>query len=353
MRRAPAVAGSLYNEFPIAGVFVVAGVYVMFLTERVSLDAMAAAEEANCEREASVPVGDLEAGGGSGRFADGENGGETGTADPRSHEHLSALSAARSIVSQHAGHSHAHGSAADGEAAHGHSHAATSPAAPAEGGHAHAHGHVHAHGALVLAMDAAAAKTRAGAATSSSVEEAEEARAAAAAARRRVMTARLLEFSIVVHSFIIGLDLGTTVSEEDEGLRPLVALIIVLFVHQFSEGITLGGYIAELRDAARAFTKLAMAALFAFTVPAGTWIGIGVASSYNPGSQTAIWVTGALNGVTGGMLLYSALITFMAEEFSRDDLGGARGRAVKRGMYASMLLGAACMACWASGHEDT
>jgi hypothetical protein len=29
------------------------------------------------------------------------------------------------------------------------------------------------------------------------------------------MTARLLEFSIVVHSFIIGLDLGTTVSEEE------------------------------------------------------------------------------------------------------------------------------------------
>ena len=337
----------------------------MFLTERVSLDAMAAAEEANCEREASVPAGDLEAGEGSGRFADGANGGETGTADPHSHEHLSALSAARSIVSQHAGHSHdhdrspsaagsaagspghghahAHGAAVDGEPAHGHSHA-TAPAAPAEGGHAHAHGHVHAHGALVLAMDAMEAKARAGTATSSSAEEAEEARAAAAAARRRVLTARLLEFSIVVHSFIIGLDLGTTVSEEEEGLRPLVALIIVLCFHQFFEGVALGSYIAELRDAARASTKLAMAALFALTVPAGTWIGIGVASSYNPGSQTAVWVTGALNGLTGGMLLYSALITFMAEEFSRDDLGGARGRAVKRGMYAAMLLGAACMA---------
>ena len=55
--------------------FVCAGVYVMFLTERVSLDAMAAAEEANCEREASVPAGDLEASDGSGRFADGKKGG--------------------------------------------------------------------------------------------------------------------------------------------------------------------------------------------------------------------------------------------------------------------------------------
>jgi len=81
--------------------------------------------------------------------------------------------------------------------------------------------------------------------------------------------------------------------------------------------------------------------LFALTVPVGCWVGIGVASSYSPDSQTAVWVTGTLNGVTGGMLLYTALLTFMAEEFSRSDLGG---RAVKRRMYACMLLGAAAMA---------
>ena len=361
MRRAPAAPGSLYNDFPIAGVFVCAGVYVMFLTERLSLDAMAAAEEANCEREAAVPAGDLEAGGGSKHSTGGEDGddggGEGGTADPHSHEHLSALSAARSIVSQHAGHAHDHdrtpsaaGSPGHG---HGHGHGQAPPASPPALGHGHSHGapdgaaghaHGHAHGALVLALDAAAAKARSGSATASSAEESAEARAEAAAAQRRVLTARLLEFSIVVHSFIIGLDLGTTVSEAQEGLRPLVALVIVLCFHQFFEGVALGSYIVELRDAARLSTKVAMAAVFALTVPAGTWIGIGVASGYDAESQTAVWVTGALNGVTGGMLLYSALITFMAEEFSRDDLGGDRGRAVKRGMYAAMLLGASCMA---------
>ena len=345
--------------------FVCAGVYVMFLTERLSLDAMAAAEEANCERETSVPAGDLEAGGGSKHTAGGEAGeedGGAGTADPHSHEHLSALSAARSIVSQHAGHAHDHDRApsAAGSPGHGHGHGEQTP--PPQGqphahghghGHSHAHGapdgapghaHGHAHGALVLALDAAAAKARSGSVTTSSAEEAAEARAEAAAAQRRVLTARLLEFSIVVHSFIIGLDLGTTVSEAQEGLRPLVALVIVLCFHQFFEGVALGSYIVELRDAARLSTKVAMAGVFALTVPAGTWIGIGVASGYDAESQTAVWVTGALNGVTGGMLLYSALITFMAEEFSRDDLGGDRGRAVKRGMYAAMLLGATCMA---------
>ena len=312
----------------------------MFLTERMSLDAMAAAEEAQCE-----------AVGGEGDAADLEaaKAGEE-SAEAHSHEHLSALSAARSIAGQHAGHAHGHGCSADKVA----------PLAPGRG-------HAHAHGALALSVEAAS-----GSATSG---------AAAAAARRRVMTARLLEISIVVHSFIIGLNLGTTLAEtgheaheeeeehrrrllrrllasheaghaEDymmssdasDSLRQTVALVIVLVVHQFFEGVALGSYIYELRDAASLSTKLLMAAVFALTVPAGTWIGIGVASSYEAHTQTAMWVTGALNGVTGGMLLYSALITFMAEEFSRDDLGGALGRAHKRRMYCCMLLGAAAMA---------
>lgn len=88
-----------------------------------------------------------------------------------------------------------------------------------------------------------------------------------------------------------------------------------------------------------------MIAVFVLTVPSGTWIGIGIASSYDAESVTALWVTGALNAVTGGMLLYNSLITFLAEEFSRDDLGGgAKGRALKQQMYAAVLLGAACMA---------
>jgi hypothetical protein len=40
------------------------------------------------------------------------------------------------------------------------------------------------------------------------------------------------------------------------------------------------------------------------------------------------------------MLLYSALLTFMAEEFSRGDIA----RPLKRQMYALMLAGAAAMA---------
>lgn len=315
---AAALPGTLYNGYHgIAGVFVCVGVYIMFLTERVSLDAMAAGEEKHCLEGSAMttqPKTDLEA------------------PEPHSHEHLSALSAAREILATHKGHAHG------------------GPGAPAASAQ---HGHSHAHGALVLSLDSEAAAP--------SEKE-------AAKMRRRLMTARLLEVSIVVHSFIIGLNLGTTLPGEDHheehhdtssvtttevhtevedesmALRATVALVIVLCFHQFFEGIALGSYIAELRNGASVITKVVMSAIFALTVPAGTWIGIGVTSAYSSETQTAFWVTGTLNALTGGMLLYSALITFMAEEFSRDDVGGAAGRRLKRQMYSLMLFGAACMA---------
>ncbi len=335
--------------------FVCIGVYIMFITERLSIDAMADEENLNCEQLApgAVVLTDLEAP--HGGCGDGE--------DAHAHEHLSALAGARAIASQHAGHAHG------GKAGHGHAHAHEEESAQLSG-------KPHAH-------DSSSVDVEPPVLTDTKL-------------RRRVMTARLLEISIVVHSFIIGLNLGTGTAhhhgaghddhegtpheehdeeeephrrllrrllvaltttetehhddhdehaeEEATSLRPIVALIVVLCFHQAFEGIALGSYIAELRGAATAAQKGAMAALFALTVPVGCWVGIGVASSYSPESQTAVWVTGTLNAVTGGMLLYTSLITFMGEDFSRSDLGGREGRAVKRRMYACMLLGAAAMA---------
>lgn len=264
----------------MAGPFVVAGVYIMFLAERLSLDAMAAAEESNCDETLhaeshghcnhAITFGDVE---------------KDGELKPHSHEHLSAISAARSIVAKHSG---------------------------------------HAHGASILILP---------------TDTSGKTKAAAPAIRRQVLNAHLLEISIVVHSLIIGLNLGTS-----ETLADITSLIIVLCFHQFFEGLALGSFLADLKDAASLRAKFTMAIIFSLAVPAGCWIGIGVASAYDAESYTAAWVNGALNGLTGGMLLYTALITFMAEEFSRDDLSGKAGRAVKRNMYAVMVFGASAMA---------
>jgi zinc transporter ZupT len=351
---------SLYKNYQPAGVFVVAGIILMFLTERLSLDAMASQEERDCEKTAAA---DLEAAAVASAdvmlpplFASSDD----QSPPPHSHEHLSAISAARSIITQHQGHSH-HGSPgtarelpvshqppqqpapseSHGQShSHGHGHGAEPPPSPthrrpSKGGH----GHAHAHGALVLSFVEPSALL--GEAAQLSKEEQAD---SAKTRRRRLMTARLLELSIVIHSLVIGLDLGTTTVAPGASARPIVALIIVLCVHQFFEGIALGSYIADLRELASRSAKLLMSLLFALTVPVGCWIGIGVASAYKRDSVASIWVTGSLSGLTGGMLLYSALITFMAEEFSRDDIGGAAGRRLKRRMYLFIMLGAACMA---------
>ena len=395
-------AETLYNRYPICGALTCFGVLFMFITERLSLDAMAAFEEAHCEEAAAAAAKaaekDCEA------AAEREAGGDADvTVDVHSHEHLSALAGARAIVAKHAGHGHQVGVSAGGsgrggraeaggdddEEAAGSGDAASPPTAPppppphahghshaGEHGHSHAHshggsgggrrrggdgesgkgdvserrlafrgdsnshahgggghggGHGHAHGALVLAALAPGAPQL--------------------DARRRVITAELMELSIVTHSLIIGLNLGTTPADPSGSLRKPIGLIIVLCFHQAFEGIALGSYIAELRAAASFRAKLFMASVFVAAVPFGCWVGIGVSSTYDPQTLTGAWVTGALNAVTGGMLLYTALFTFLAEEFSRDDLGhGAAGRQMKREMYIAVVLGTACMgfiAIWA------
>ena len=366
----------------------------MFLTERLSLDAMAAAEEEHCAEGA----GEGGVGGGSPgasrRLALGESTppsspegdveAPAAQPEPHSHEHLSAITAARSIISVHAGHSHGHarghsslsGALSDALGAPGESVDERVPPAPppppppmevaaqsppfqlprshshghSHGGHAHGRGTTgHAHGVLVLSLEKLPRRSE-DESVAAGVSR-EEAAKAASALRRRILTAHLLEFSIIIHSTVIGLNLGTTLAEPgpdgrpDAGsVRPVVALIVVLSFHQFFEGLALGSYVADLGASVSAARKTLMCAMFALAVPAGAWAGIGVASAYAATSQTKLWVSGSLSGLTGGMLLFSALITFMAEEFSRDDVSGAAGRRLKRKMYATMMLGAACMA---------
>ena len=91
-------------------------------------------------------------------------------------------------------------------------------------GHSHGHGHgngshgrrdsplphAHAHGALVVL--------------------------GAGGKRKRYLCA-MLEASIVVHSLIIGLDLGTMTTGEGESLQPITSLLIAICFHQVRERV--------------------------------------------------------------------------------------------------------------------
>ena len=134
-------------------------------------------------------------------------------------------------------------------------------------------------------------------------------------------TSILIETSIIIHSLIIGFDLGT-MSED------IYVLLIAIAFHQFFEGIVLGSY--------KQF-GLKNVIVFSLSVPVGILCGCFIPFESD---DTFLWITGSLTGVTAGILLYNTLVTFMTEEYSRQDLE----LKTKRQMYLLMLLGAGLMA---------
>jgi zinc transporter 1/2/3 len=134
-------------------------------------------------------------------------------------------------------------------------------------------------------------------------------------------TSILIETSIIIHSLIIGFDLGTM--NED-----IYVLLIAIAFHQFFEGIVLGSY--------KQFS-LKNIIVFSLSVPVGILCGCFIPFESD---DTFSWITGSLTGVTAGILLYNTLVTFMTEEYSRQDLE----LKTKRQMYILMLLGAGLMA---------
>lgn len=152
----------------------------------------------------------------------------------------------------------------------------------------------------------------------------------------------MMEIGCVFHSVLIGVGVGVLV----DGRKEVTALVIALSFHQFLEGVSLGSVVnvagfAKLKG-------LSMVLLYSLTTPIGIAIGIGIASTYDPSSVTAMAVQGVLSAVAGGMLLYIALIQLIGEEFSRQELVERNG--LKSAMLISLTLGAACMcmlAIWA------
>ncbi|KAJ3700344.1 hypothetical protein LUZ61_004049 [Rhynchospora tenuis] len=125
--------------------------------------------------------------------------------------------------------------------------------------------------------------------------------------RNRVIS-EVLELGIIVHSVIIGMSLGA--SESPSTIRPLV---VALTFHQFFEGLGLGSCIAQAKF--RLKSVVTMSIFFSLTTPAGIVIGIGIASSYNENSHTALIVEGLLNSASAGILVYMSLVDLLAEDF--------------------------------------
>ncbi|KAG7091802.1 hypothetical protein E1B28_008205 [Marasmius oreades] len=118
----------------------------------------------------------------------------------------------------------------------------------------------------------------------------------------------ILEFGVVLHSVLIGLTLAV-----DEQFK---VLFIVLAFHQTFEGLGLGSRLAYLElPASYRHVPIVAVIVYGLTTPIGIAIGLGVRNTYNPGSATASIVSGTLDSLSAGTLIYTGLVELLAHEF--------------------------------------
>jgi zinc transporter 1/2/3 len=124
----------------------------------------------------------------------------------------------------------------------------------------------------------------------------------------QIVAVIILEFGVIFHSVIIGLTLAV-----DEAFK---VLFIVILFHQMFEGLGLGTRLAALKlPPSYRWTPLVGAIVYGLTTPIGIAAGLGVRTTYNPNSTTALIVSGIFDCFSSGILLYTGLVELLAHEF--------------------------------------
>ncbi|KAJ6545292.1 ZIP-like iron-zinc transporter [Mycena capillaripes] len=156
-------------------------------------------------------------------------------------------------------------------------------------------------------------------------------------ASAQIVGIAILEFGVLLHSVLIGLTLAV-----DEGFK---ILFVVIVFHQTFEGLGLGSRLAFIKLPPQYnYVPVLAAIIYGLSTPVGIAVGLGLRSSYNPGSATASIVSGVLDSLSAGILIYTGLVELLAHEFlfNKEMINSSNGRLV----YAlgTMLLGCGVMA---------
>lgn len=118
----------------------------------------------------------------------------------------------------------------------------------------------------------------------------------------------VLEFGILFHSVMIGLNLGIT--------DDIVNLYIVLIFHQAFEGLGIGARLSQIPFPKHQWWLPYFCCIaYAFTTPVCTAIGIGVRKSYNGDSYVATLVQGVLDSLSAGILFYTGFVELLGRDF--------------------------------------
>ncbi|KAI9933653.1 hypothetical protein ASPWEDRAFT_43465 [Aspergillus wentii DTO 134E9] len=154
--------------------------------------------------------------------------------------------------------------------------------------------------------------------------------------KQQIAAFLILEFGVIFHSVIIGLNLGVTGDE-------FATLYPVLVFHQSFEGLGIGARMSAIPFRKGSWLPWILCGLYGLTTPISIAIGLGVRTTYNSGSFTANVVSGVLDAISAGILIYTGLVELLARDFLFDPHRTQDNKRLTF-MVISMLLGAGLMA---------
>ncbi|KAJ5298016.1 hypothetical protein PENANT_c039G06408 [Penicillium antarcticum] len=154
--------------------------------------------------------------------------------------------------------------------------------------------------------------------------------------RQQIAAFLLLEFGIIFHSVIIGLNLGVTGSE-------FATLYPALVFHQSFEGLGIGARMSAIPFGNHTWLPWILCAAYGLTTPISIAIGLGLRTTYVPGSKASLITQGVLNAVSAGILVYTGLVELLARDFLFDPCR-TRRRSKLLFMVCCSVLGAGIMA---------
>ncbi|EKV04429.1 Zinc/iron permease, fungal/plant [Penicillium digitatum] len=154
--------------------------------------------------------------------------------------------------------------------------------------------------------------------------------------RQQLAALLILEFGVIFHSVIIGLNLGVA-GDEFSTLYP------VLVFHQSFEGLGIGARMSSIPFKKGSWLPWFLCTAYGLTTPISIAIGLGVRTTYNPGSYTANVVSGVLDSISAGILVYTGLVELLARDFLFDPHRTQDNKRLTF-MVVTMLLGAGIMA---------
>lgn len=119
----------------------------------------------------------------------------------------------------------------------------------------------------------------------------------------------ILEFGVLFHSVMIGLNLGS-VGKEFSTLYP------VLVFHQSFEGLGIGARLSVIEfPHEKRWWPYALCVAYGLTTPICVAIGLGVRTTYNGESYVVNVVSGVLDAISAGVLMYTGLVEMLARDY--------------------------------------